>query len=659
MANFRRPDQVQLLSGLVAGLIFAWCSWTLGNGTMQRVLEADAMSTADSWGDFLAVAIPDLGAIMAGEPISLTSQNFLSRTTQIGEVYRYRLYDEAGVLRLDSRPMDEDAVIDEVDSAGARRTAVTGETALKVGNGNGFDRPSHYAEASVQLRVEGQVVGTIEVYVDQVEKSAAIRTVFIWAALTIAAWTGLAFTFPMAAYLLSTRKAEQKIAFVAQHDDLTLLHNRSAFKGILDKLIASPGNLAEFRIFFVNLDKFKGVNESRGHATGDAVLKQAASRLRDLAGLGCEVCRLGGDEFAIYQPTEPGAKIDLSLGERIVAELHNPFAAQGSEVVIGASVGISSYPADAANSGDLFKAADIALNEAKQGGGGHIVVFERLMEERITRRLMMENRIRTATVNGDFSIYYQPLLDRNGLAGFEALLRLWDDQGNPVSPSTFIFLAERMGLIGAIGKRTLEIACRTAAGWPDRLKVAVNLSALQFEDGELVETVRAALAVANLDASRLELEITESVLIADTVSVLRQLEEIKQLGVSIALDDFGTGYSSLSYLWMFPFDRLKVDRSFISRLSKGDDKSREVLSSILAIGKSLEMSITAEGVETAEQSGILQAMKVDTIQGYLYGRPTPEADVAASILRLRGGFHSPCSAGVVELGGTEGACRAS
>jgi len=639
MAVIGQRDTIRIISVMLGMVVFSACSWFVGHQAIHQVLEAEAKATADSWADYLAIAIPDIGTVAKGGRISGASQEFLLQTTTIGDVFHYRVYDNSGAVRLDSRAGADP--VDAEDTTAAQRTASTGVISLKTGNGDGVSLPAYYAEAYVPLVVNGDRLGALEVYVDQTEKSAAVEAAFFWAAIEIGALTAFAFLFPTVAYLLRSREAAQDIEFVSLHDDLTHLHNRSAFKSILDEQIRKgDAERTYFHVFFIDLDRFKNVNDSRGHATGDSVLVEVAERLRRLTAPNGEVCRLGGDEFAVYQPRDRNGADDYSLGDRIVTELSAPFRVEGNDISIGASVGVASYPANAQASGDLLKAADIALYEAKQSGRGRCVVFDPAMEDRVSKRLALEERLRVATGKNQFEIYYQPLVDSKRLAGFEALLRLDGDDGKPISPTVFIPIAEQMGLIGEIGQRTLERACQTAALWPDNLKVSVNLSALQFESGDLVDVVKGALSASGLAADRLELEITEGILIRDTAQVIRQLEQVKALGVTIALDDFGTGYSSLSYLWMFPFDRVKVDRSFVSRLSEEDAKSREILSSILALGKSLEMAITAEGVETQEQSIMLREMKVDTIQGYLYGRPVPEADLAATILKLRAGFDS-------------------
>jgi EAL domain-containing protein (putative c-di-GMP-specific phosphodiesterase class I) len=311
-----------------------------------------------------------------------------------------------------------------------------------------------------------------------------------------------------------------------------------------------------------------------------------------------------------------------------------PFALDSVEVRIGASVGTARHPLDGATRERMLMAADLALYAAKRAGRGRAIGFSPEIEQEYRTRIALETRLRQAVETEDFELFYQPLYATDGktLRAFEALLRLKDKDGNRIAPSVFIPIAEELRLIDRIGRWVLNEACRTAILWPESVSVAVNLSPLQFLGGGLSEIVRQVLAETGLDPRRLELEMTESVLLEKPEDILIQLRTIKALGVSIALDDFGTGYSSLSYLWRFPFDTLKVDGSFMIGLSDPNSRSREVLDTIMALGRVLNLHITAEGVETHEQIEILQTLRCDFVQGYLLGRPVAATDVAAVIL---------------------------
>jgi EAL domain-containing protein (putative c-di-GMP-specific phosphodiesterase class I) len=311
-----------------------------------------------------------------------------------------------------------------------------------------------------------------------------------------------------------------------------------------------------------------------------------------------------------------------------------PFALGPVEVSIGASVGTSLHPVDGGSRERLLMASDLALYAAKRAGRGRSCRFTPEIEQEYRERIALETRLRQAVETEDFELFYQPLYATDGttLRAFEALLRMKDSDGSIIAPAVFIPVAEELRLIDRIGRWVMREACRTATLWPDELCVAVNLSPLQFLGGGLAQTVRTVLAETGLDPKRLELEMTESVLLEKPEEILLQLHAIKAMGVSIALDDFGTGYSSLSYLWRFPFDTLKVDGSFMAGLSDPNSRSREVLDTIVALGRVLNLHITAEGVETREQIEILQTLRCDFVQGYLLGRPVASTEVASVIL---------------------------
>jgi predicted signal transduction protein with EAL and GGDEF domain len=318
--------------------------------------------------------------------------------------------------------------------------------------------------------------------------------------------------------------------------------------------------------------------------------------------------------------------------------LAQPFLVADGTFQIGASVGYASHPTNAADDAGIMRAADVALHYAKLHARGQAVAFRPSMETERQTRQRIEARLRTALANSEFDLHFQPVVEAAGgrLRGFEALLRLSDDAGQPISPAEFIPVAEEVGLIGEIGIWVLREACRVARQWPDELFVAVNLSPAQFAQAGMAGRVRDALDWSGLKPRRLELEVTESLLITDSDKVLGELKAIKALGATLALDDFGTGYSSLSYLWRFPFDKLKVDRSFMAELTTPEAKSRDILSTIIALGRVLNLTITAEGVETEAQAAALRELDCDLVQGYLFGRPEPATAVAATILKAFG-----------------------
>jgi diguanylate cyclase (GGDEF)-like protein len=409
---------------------------------------------------------------------------------------------------------------------------------------------------------------------------------------------------------------------MARHDALTGLPNRVLLQERMDHAVMMTGRGQKCAVLCLDLDRFKAVNDTFGHPTGDRLLQAVAERLLACVRETDVVSRLGGDEFAVLMgelEEPPGAGV---LAQRIIRLLCEPFDLGGQTVSIGASVGIALAPQDARTAVGLLKSADTALYRAKMDGRGMFRYFESDMDERLQARFEMERDLRAAIADDRLELAFQPLynVERNELCAFEALLRWRHPARGLISPAEFIPLAEETGLIVPIGAWVLRRACREAAHWPDHVKVAVNLSVVQFKGDALVRTVGAALAEAGLPATRLELEITESVLLVENAETLATLHALRNLGASISMDDFGTGYSSLSYLRRFPFDKIKIDQSFVRDLGEGEE-SRAIVRAVVGLGRSLGMVTTAEGVETQAQLAQLRREGCTQVQGYLMSRP--------------------------------------
>ena len=433
-------------------------------------------------------------------------------------------------------------------------------------------------------------------------------------------------------------KIETKLAHMARHDALTGLPNRVLFREHMEQTLRQQPREKGLAVLSLDLDGFKNVNDSLGHPMGDALLQVVADRLRDCTQDTDLVARLGGDEFAVIQKEVPQMADTRALASRIVEALNKPFDIDSQLIQIGASVGIATIEdvadAQGAVAGELFlKSADLALYRAKSEGRGTYRFFEAEMDALHQARRNLEVALRVALDRGELELFYQPLVNtaHHEISGFEALLRWNHPQRGIVSPLEFIPVAEELGLIKNIGRWVLHQACAEAAGWPEAVKIAVNLSSIQFRNHDLVADVASALKTSGLAPDRLELEITESLLLQDNASVLATLHQLRKLGVSISMDDFGTGYSSLSYLQKFPFDKIKIDQSFIQRLAEQDSVS--IVRAVISLGKSLGMSVLAEGVETAEQLKVLQAEGCWDIQGYLVSPPKPALDTMGLIDR--------------------------
>jgi diguanylate cyclase (GGDEF)-like protein/PAS domain S-box-containing protein len=423
------------------------------------------------------------------------------------------------------------------------------------------------------------------------------------------------------------RAIEARIVHMAHHDTLTDLPNRSFFRerltSVLESQSGDPG-----AVLYIDLDGFKGVNDTLGHAAGDALLRAVADRLRACVREEDTVARLGGDEFVVLQACAPSPEAASRLAARLIEQLTQPFPIQGQTVTIGASLGIARLPSDGSTPDLLLHNADLALYQAKAEKRGTFRFFETEMNDRAQGRRAIERDLRQAFTTGSLELFYQPLLNlREGrVSACEALLRWRHPERGFVSPAEFIPIAEETGLITPIGEWVLRRACLDAAAWPDEIKVAVNLSPVQFRQSELVSMVVSALAVSGLRPDRLELEITESVLLADSETNLAILHQLRALGVRIAMDDFGTGYSSLSYLRTFPFDKIKIDQSFVRELGISAHCAA-IVRAVIRLGIDLGITTVAEGVETAEQRDHLQREGCDEMQGYLFSRPVPLAEL--------------------------------
>ncbi|HEX2940072.1 MAG TPA: EAL domain-containing protein [Rhodopila sp.] len=430
------------------------------------------------------------------------------------------------------------------------------------------------------------------------------------------------------------RRVEERMAHLARHDPLTGLPNRLLFTEQMQASLGRARHNDRVALLYLDLDRFKSVNDILGHATGDALLIAVADRIRQCIRDVDLAARLGGDEFVIIQEKANQLADTAALAGRIVQALNRPFDLAGQEVAIGVSIGIAVSNAGTNERSDaLLQRADLALYRAKQDGRGTFRFFEQEMDETMLRRRALERDLRRALAEKHLHVFYQPLVQAQGVAGFEALLRWQHPERGLVSPVQFIPIAEECGLIGSIGAWVLEQACIDAAGWPGHLKVAVNLSPAQFHGRSLVDDVDRALTMSGLPPSRLELEITESILMQDGEAVLETLHALRNRGIRIAMDDFGTGYSSLSYLRRFPFDKIKIDQSFVSGIVEREE-CRSIVRAVIGLGRSLHIAVNAEGVETEHQLQALRSEGCQEIQGYLFSKPQPASEVSGLIERL-------------------------
>ena len=424
------------------------------------------------------------------------------------------------------------------------------------------------------------------------------------------------------------RRAEDKIAHLARHDMLTNLPNRVLFREHLENEFTHVQSGGGFAVHCLDLDHFKTVNDTLGHPIGDDLLKLVAVRLVEAVPKSDFVARIGGDEFAVVQTNVRRPEQCSQLASRIVELISRPYDIDGRHIVIGTSIGIAIAPNDGANPDALLKNADMALYLAKGDGRGTHRFFEREMDKRLQARRALELDLRKAIANGEFEVHYQPILylQTGKVSGFEALLRWNHPERGHISPAEFVPLAEETGLILPLGEWVLRTACMHASRWPQPVGVAVNLSAMQFKGRNLVQLTLNALAASGLAAGRLDLEITESVLLQDEANTLGILHQLREIGVQISMDDFGTGYSSLAYLRNFPFDKIKIDRSFVRDMMVRKD-CQAIVRAVVGLARSLGITTIIEGIETKEQLETAKAEGCDEGQGWLFAKAMPDREI--------------------------------
>lgn len=636
----------------------------LAGQTVHSLLRLEAEASARQWSTELARAVPDLAAVVRGVPPLDESRQLLDLSRRFGAVYRFRLYTPDGVMGASSGYPETDGEPAALAERAPRALGAVrmGETVVRLIQGDGVRAPKLRAAVFEPIHEAGQdkLLALAELDLDFSDRYGFYQARLGRLALGVLALLMLIVAVPGGAFFWRTRqkrRAEQEIAFLAHFDSLTRLKNRARFATELPQaltLAAADGQ--GIALHYIDVDRFKDINDTLGHDAGDELLRQVARRIGGLVHPGDIVARLGGDEFVVCQ-LRVRSRLDAErFGEHLVARLTAPFRVCGHDVATSVSVGTAlacvdpdgevaagedsssragadAYTVPAAEV--LMKRADMALYRAKTDGRGRHRVYAEDMNAALTERLAIEGLIRRAVEQEGFELYYQPLFAAASpqLHGFEALLRLRDSHGRMVAPDLFVAIAEEMGMISRVGQWVLREACRQAASWPDAVSIAVNLSPAQFADGSVVALVSSALEESGLAPERLELEITESVLLRDSEHVLRELEQLGMLGVRVVMDDFGTGYSSLSYLWRFPFAGLKVDRSFVMALDDGKGVGTGVVRTIVALGRMLGMRVTAEGVETTRQAEQLRRMGVDHLQGYLFGRPGPASVAGRMIAR--------------------------
>ena len=545
-------------------------------------------------------------------------------------VLRYELYNAEGRLTFTSGraslPLDDHLV--DVAENPAQDGAVVG---LYTSDTDGS--PTHFAVLRLPLNINEHALGTLVAYLDQSDQAKVFSGYFSLIAAVTFILLCIGITTPVAfAWTRSQerREAQEQVRYLESHDALTGLANRRAYVEHLDEaIVRMKRDDTLIAVISLDIDRFKEINDTSEHGGGDQVLREIGVRIRGTLRDRDIVARLAADEFAIALVDITNLGDVMAFMNRLVAALRPPFHIGGKETLVTTSVGIALAPADGDTASTVLRHSTIALSRAQGDGGQRMCFFEESMDKALQRRRTVEHELRLALGREEFEVVYQPQFDlaSEEQCGSEALIRWHHPEHGKIAPGHFISVAEDTGLIVPIGEWVLKHACQEAVKWPASQTVAVNLSPAQFRDSDIVETVAKSLKETGLPASRLELEITENLLINDTDEVLSKLNCLRELGVAIAMDDFGTGYSSLSYLARFPFSKIKIDRQFIRNMTR-DPAMRAIVKTIIALGESLDVTITAEGVETPEQAEMLRKFGCPQVQGFLYGHP--EAAKAAA-----------------------------
>lgn len=617
---------IRILIFVCFAAVSSWAVIGFGvTSAVESVIARDSIRKAEHWGNYMATRVPDLGALAQSGVPTQKQELAIRNIRQVGDIFRFKLFTSDGRLALVSDDVMTQNYSGTATDADLEAIAVAenGQAIVAVFDGTEKpDRPDLYSEAYIPLLdSEGTVTAVVEVYVDQTATNAYFQESFKSFGLMLMTFCLAIFSIPSIAFFVQralTQQSKDDAEFLARFDPLTGLMNRREFTSQASCAL-EHGSLSV--VCYLDVDYFKAINDMHGHAVGDGYLAHIADILRANCSPEDLIARFGGDEFVIcFQKTAFVDAVHKVHG--ILQSMNTRIDIEEAQINGSVSIGVA-FVEDDVDLDTILKNADVALYHAKSAGRNDFAVYGEEMGDELAKRHALEARLREAVKTNDFEIHFQPLVSsQNGeISGYEALLRLNDAEGTPIPPSVFVPMAEDLGLIEVMGRWTIREAIARMSQRNDKTTLAINLSTRQFTSGALVNTVRYALQSAGFPAERLELEITESLLLEDSPHIEMQIDGLREMGVKIAMDDFGTGFSSLSYLWKYGFDRLKIDRSFISALGENPERSREIIESVIMLGARLNMKITAEGVETPEQAQLLSDLGCDTLQGYLFGRP--------------------------------------
>ncbi|MEX6504933.1 putative bifunctional diguanylate cyclase/phosphodiesterase [Jiella sp. M17.18] len=610
----------------------------LGQSAVGNLVRAEMRSRGSNFAHLLLTPDGQLDAFLTGIARDPDAEATVRKVANLAGIDSFAIFDRHGKEVFRSRSdryewllRDRPGGISSGDRLGPSVLATPGDWQIVYDDGR--------ANPSViePLIRNGRTVAYVSVVANMIAERRHYQVTLARTSMLVVLVLLIATGAPFLLYIRRKRKiaeADERILFLANHDPLTHLLNRRRMQEEADQILSTIRATRERMAFlYIDLDELSEVNDNYGQACGDELLRVVANRLASATGDDDILARIGADDFAILFRRVVSREDVSSLSRRITEAVCEPVDLGGNTIIPQISIGCALVPEAGRTHSELVKHAEIAHYHHKGDKANALAFFESWMDEETHRKREVEALLRKAIEKDGFELFYQPLVSGEDarLLGFEALLRLRAPDGSYISPTVFVPIAEARGYIKTIGTWVIQEACRQIALWPEPLFVSVNLSAVQFADGDLLSIIRAAMKSAGIAGHRLEVEVVESLLLERSDTVLDQLKELRDLGISVDMDDFGTGYSSLGYLWRFPFDKLKIDQSFMKALENGEKNVPQIVETIIAMAHHLGMKVTTEGVETKEQVELLRRLGCDQIQGYYFGRPIPAGDVAADV----------------------------
>ena len=625
-----RLRQARLFMVLVASVVaIAAFGFHAARQSLQALGEGEAAAISTEWVQQLVDQLPDIDSLAQGRNPTETEFRIIKLMEQFGNVYRFNIFSPDGTRTLASGlnfGMQSRKESWSLSNADAKLAAKTRKLTIDSYVDSGLEgHPSRFTRVLSPVVRDGKTAAVLEVYIDDTKRLLFLQKYAVAIAVVTGLFAVLAFSLPgLALYRHAVKAAEvsDNLKYLASHDAMTGLMNRATFDSNMTDVMKTATPLRPAGLIRIDLDKFKLINDCHGHDIGDRVLIETAQRLNKTVGEHEIVARIGGDEFAVIVKSL-NSRLQLGrIGRNIVKALAQPVQIGDLNLPMGGSVGLTMIPADATNLEDAMKRSDVALYRAKELGRTRAVFFREKLNEDYERRRAMEFDLKKALANNEFELHYQPIVDCTSrqIKSFEALLRWNSPQRGMVPPLDFIPLAEEAGLIEDIGEWVVRTAISDACQWPESVHVSVNVSPHQMRSFRIYDTVKDALKKSGLEGKRLAIEVTESAVLEDADRALEILDKLHSLGVCLAIDDFGTGYSSLTYLHKFPFDNVKIDRTFIKSFFE-DNSSKEIVRAVVDLGANLGKHTIAEGVETEIQAEALLQMNCASMQGFLISRP--------------------------------------